>query len=103
MLDLLKKVFNNAPAVDFKTLVNKGAIIVDVRSASEFNSGHVTGAINIPLELINSKVADLKKRNKPVITCCRSGMRSGMAKSTLTAAGIECFNGGAWDVLNSKL
>lgn len=41
--------------------------------------------------------------SKPVITCCRSGNRSGMAQSVLTAAGIDCYNGGPWNVLESKI
>jgi rhodanese-related sulfurtransferase len=45
----------------------------------------------------------LKKKQKTVITCCRSGNRSGMAKSMLDAAGITCYNGGAWDSLQRKV
>jgi rhodanese-related sulfurtransferase len=74
-------------------------VIVDVRTPGEFNSGHGKGAINIPLDSISSRVAELKKMNKPVITCCRSGSRSGMAKRILSSAGIECYNGGPWSSL----
>jgi rhodanese-related sulfurtransferase len=42
-------------------------------------------------------------KNKPIITCCRSGARSGMAKSVLAAAGVEVSNGGAWFMLEKKL
>jgi phage shock protein E len=38
-----------------------------------------------------------------VITCCRSGARSGMAKSILTAAGVETVNGGPWNSLIQKI
>ncbi|OQP59036.1 hypothetical protein A4R26_21855 [Niastella populi] len=46
---------------------------------------------------------DLKKKGKPIITCCRSGNRSGIAKGILSSAGIECYNGGAWNSLNNKI
>lgn len=103
MLTLLKKVFSRGPAVDFKTLRSNGAVIVDVRTPGEFKAGHIKGAVNIPLDQIRSKVADLKKKNKAVITCCRSGTRSGMAKSILKSSGVECYNGGAWDSLRHKI
>ena len=103
MLNILKKLFSAAPSADYKQLVAEGAVIVDVRTPAEFQSGHIKKSINIPLNEIRSKVNDLKKKNVPVITCCRSGNRSGMAKSILEAAGVECYNGGAWNSLNTKI
>jgi rhodanese-related sulfurtransferase len=101
MFNFLKKLFG--PGTDYKGLVQQGAVIVDVRSENEFKSGHIKGAINIPLNNIQSKVKDLKKKGKPVITCCASGMRSGSAVSILKMEGIEVYNGGGWTSLNSKL
>jgi rhodanese-related sulfurtransferase len=95
--------FSSAPAVNFEELVKNGAIIVDVRTPGEFNSGHIKGSINIPLDQINNKKDELKKKNKVIITCCRSGNRSGIAESMLQSAGIECYNGGPWNVLNDKI
>lgn len=103
MLNMFKNLFSSAPDADYVTLVKEGAIIIDVRTKSEFNSGHIKGSINIPLDEIQTKVAELKKKNKTVITCCRSGNRSGMAKSILKNAGVECYNGGAWNVLDHKI
>jgi phage shock protein E len=101
MFGLFKNLFG-APT-DYKSLVKNGAIIVDVRTSGEFGSGHIKGSINIPVDSIKSKVADLKKKGKPVITVCRSGARSGMAKGILSNAGIEVYNGGPWNSLQSKL
>jgi rhodanese-related sulfurtransferase len=81
----------------------KGAVIIDVRSQSEFAGGHINGAKNIPLNEISSKIKDIKKLNKPVITCCASGMRSSQATSILKQNGIETMNGGGWKSLESKL
>jgi phage shock protein E len=102
MLGFLKKLFGGA-SVNYKELVSNGAIIVDVRSSSEYKAGHIPGSKNFPLDSIRIKLAELKKTNKPVITVCRSGARSGMAKGILKSAGIEVYNGGPWTSLKSKL
>ena len=91
------------PKVDFKSIKAAGAVIIDVRSEGEFASGHIPGSLNIPLDKINSKLNELKKKGVPVITVCRSGARSGMAKSQLAAAGLEVYNGGPWDSLYQQL
>jgi phage shock protein E len=102
MLGLLKKIFGGS-SVNFKELVSKGAIIIDVRSPGEYKAGHINGSKNFPLDSIRSKVNELKKLGKPVITVCRSGARSGMAKGILKSAGIEVYNGGPWISLKNKL
>jgi phage shock protein E len=88
---------------DLKELTRQGAMIVDVRSPQEFAAGHIDGSINIPLDAINAKVIFLKQSDKPVITCCRSGARSGMAEGILKAAGVQVYNGGGWDRLRQKI
>ena len=102
MLAFLKKIFGGT-TINYKELVTNCAIIVDVRTSGEFKAGHIPGSKNFPLDNIRTKVADLKKLNKPVITVCRSGARSGMAKGILKSAGIEVYNGGAWTSLKSKI
>lgn len=81
----------------------KNAVIIDVRTYEEFAGGHIQNSKNIPLQIIESKISDIKKLNKPVIACCRSGNRSGMATRILKRNGIECINGGSWQSLQSKL
>ena len=103
MFEFLKRLFSKGPETDFASLVRNGAVIVDVRTPGEFKSGHIKGALNIPVDQIRSRTAELKKKGKPVITCCRSGSRSGMARSILQSAGIECHNGGAWDRLRDRI
>jgi len=86
-----------------KEAVANGAIIVDVRSPAEYKSGHLKDSVNIPLDVLGNKVADLKKKDKTVITVCRSGMRSTSAASQLKSAGINAINGGAWSGFNRYL
>ncbi|WP_136668443.1 rhodanese-like domain-containing protein [Flavobacterium sp. H122] len=88
---------------EIKDFIERGAIIIDVRSAGEFTSGNIKGSKNIPLNTISGKINEIKKLNKPVITCCLSGMRSGQAASILKQNGIECINGGGWNSLANKL
>lgn len=100
LLDILG--FGNK-TVQIKEFTENGAIIIDVRSSAEFASGHIKNSKNIPLNMIGSRVEEIKKMNKPVITCCLSGMRSSQATSILKNNGIEVMNGGGWQSLNSKL
>ncbi|MEP3836450.1 MAG: rhodanese-like domain-containing protein [Algibacter sp.] len=83
--------------------ITRGAIIIDVRTVNEYNQGAIPGSKNIPLQTINTKVSEIKKLKKPVITCCASGMRSGNAASILKSSGIEAINGGGWTSLRNKL
>ena len=101
-MGIISALFGNNKT-DFKGLTDKGALIVDVRSPQEFASGHIDGSVNMPLPTIGTKTAFLRTGGKPVITCCRSGARSGVAAEVLKAAGIEVYNGGAWDNLRKKI
>lgn len=101
-MGLLNLLFGNKKEA-LKKFQSRGAIIIDVRTTQEFKQGAISGSKNIPLQIIASKIDGIKKLNKPVITCCASGMRSGNAASILRNNGIECMNGGGWMSLQSKL
>lgn len=98
MLGFIKKLFG--PGVDLAEKMKEGAIIVDVRSPGEYAGGHVKGSKNIPLGNIEAKLNTIKKWDKPVITCCASGMRSGSAASILKRYGVEAYNAGSWQKAN---
>lgn len=83
-----------------KDFQSKGAIIIDVRTKAEYDNGAISGSKNIPLQSLNQKIGELKKLNKPVITCCASGMRSANAATILKNNNIESLNGGGWQSLN---
>ncbi len=77
-------------------LIENGAIVVDVRSASEFQQGSRPGSINIPLSEINSRSKELDKK-KAIVLCCASGTRSGMAVGILKKNGFsKVINAGPW-------
>lgn len=100
MFDFIKGLFK--PKVDVSKLLREGAVIVDVRTKEEYHAGHIKGSTNIPLDIIKKEIPALKNLNKPVVTVCRSGNRSSIARSILTAAGIQAYNGGAWTNLQDK-
>ena len=104
MINILKKLFGLGPAVNYAELVKNGAIILDVRSKSEFAGGHIKGAVNISVDTLRNNLGKLKDKDKPIITCCASGMRSASAKSILVSNGYtQVFNGGGWYSLQNKL
>lgn len=103
MISFIKKVFAGGSQTDYNDLIKNGAIILDVRSKGEYQGGHVKNSINIPLDTLGTQISKLDK-NKAIITCCASGMRSASAKSLLESKGFpQVFNGGGWSSLNGKL
>lgn len=103
MIDVIKRMLG-IKTVDYAQLVKAGAIIVDVRSKGEYNGGHIKGSINIPLDQLKNNLSRLPDKQKAIITCCASGMRSGMAKTILTSNGYQSvFNGGGWISLTNKI
>lgn len=101
MFNFLKKLFG--PKADFNALVQNGAIILDVRTPEEYSGGHIQGSLNIPVQVLQGKIADLKQKGKPIIAVCRSGARSGVAAGMLKNAGIEAYNGGSWNSLKNLI
>lgn len=95
--------------MDAVRLMNQGALLVDVRSREEFEGGHVLDARHLPQEEVAGAGESLKKyRDKPVIVCCESGMRSGAAARVLKAQGfakVVNLRGGlaAWRTENLPL
>jgi phage shock protein E len=104
MLTWLKKLFSGKTSPDFKGFIENGALIIDVRTTGEFSSGHLKNSVNIPLHNLKSSLKKFPDRNRVIITCCASGMRSASAKQILKAEGyLHVYNGGSWLNLKSKL
>jgi phage shock protein E len=92
-------------AKDALEKLKNGALVIDVRSPGEFNSGHLPVAINIPLDEIETAVPKrVKDKNQVLLLHCASGMRSGMAKSKLNGMGYtNAFNLGSYGRAESIL
>lgn len=85
-------------SVDHRALVREGATLLDVRTAEEFASGHVSGAKNIPVQVLASHLDAIPKDRK-VVVYCRSGGRSASAASLLKSRGYDVVDIGpmsAW-------
>lgn len=71
-----------------RALVGAGARLLDVRSPGEFASGHIDGALNIPVDQLAGRLAEVGPKDTPVVVYCRSGARSASAARTLKGAGF---------------
>ncbi|MBU2951887.1 rhodanese-like domain-containing protein [Tamlana agarivorans] len=101
-MGILNSLFGNK-SVKIKDFQSRGAIIIDVRTVSEYSQSAIPGSKNMPLQTLNANIENIKKLNKPVITCCASGVRSGSAAALLKSNGIETLNGGGFMSLYKKL
>jgi len=77
-----------------KELLDKNAVILDVRTKQEWNEGHIANAMHVPLSDLKNRIDDIKKLNRPVIAHCKSGARSARATKLLKFYEIEAVNGG---------
>ncbi|MEY4461139.1 MAG: hypothetical protein RL429_1128 [Bacteroidota bacterium] len=78
-------------------LIQAGAFLVDVRTPEEFESGHVTASVNIPLDQVAERLDEFEGKDH-IVVFCRSGNRSAMAKAILAQNGFaNVTNGGTWE------
>nr|WP_321225378.1 rhodanese-like domain-containing protein [uncultured Psychroserpens sp.] len=88
---------------NIKEYLEKGAIVLDVRTEAEYNEGHVKDAIHIVLDELEYEIDQLKEFQKPIITCCRSGARSERAKELLLDENFDVINGGPWQNIENYI
>ena len=104
MINKLKELLGLAPKVNYSELMKQGAVIIDVRTKGEYASGNIKGSLNFPLNELKNHLSKLRDMEKPIITCCASGMRSASAKSILKSNGYKnVHNGGGWTSLLNKI
>ena len=79
--------------------LRSGAMLIDVRSVNEFESGHILQAYNMPLDRVDILVPNaVRDKNKVLLLHCSTGVRSGMAKKKLEEMGYKnVFNLGSYD------
>lgn len=103
MIQFFKQLLRAGAKTDFKELINNGAVIIDVRTKNEFRTGNIKGSVNIPLDMLPNSLSKFNK-NKPVIVCCASGMRSSSARKIMLSNGFtDVYNGGGWQSLLIKM
>ena len=99
-MGLFSNLFGGGATTDLKSIIDEGAFLVDVRTPGEFAEGHVIGSVNIPLDTVPTELEKFKNK-KNIIVFCRSGNRSGQAKTILEANGISnVTNGRTWEEVN---
>ena len=96
---------SQVPATAALNYLKQGALVIDVRSTGEFNSGHLARAINLPLDEIETAVpARVKDKSQALLLHCASGLRSGLAARKLKSLGYtNVFNLGSYGRAESIL
>ena len=103
MIAALIKLFSGKPKHNIGEIIAKGALILDVRTPQEYAAGHLKTSVNIPADEVQKRLPEIGK-NKPIVACCASGMRSGVACRVLRACGYtEVYNGGSWQDLKQHI
>lgn len=91
----LRKIFTKPyPTVrprEVAALLESGAVLLDVREPDEWRAGHAPKARHIPLGQLATRIGELPK-DRPLVTICRSGMRSARAAGLLAGQGREVIN-----------
>lgn len=101
-MGILDFLFGNQNA-KIQDYLEKDAIILDVRTDREYQSGAIKNAKHIPLDDLRNHVDELKKLNKPIIVYCASGVRSGKAAKFLNLNNIDAINGGGLNNLSALI
>lgn len=92
----LRSLFKIGPPNNLKEIIKNNALIIDVRSETEFAEGRYKDSINIPTSQLLSNLEMIKNHSGKIIVVCKSGMRSAHAKGVLKREGIAAINGGGW-------
>jgi phage shock protein E len=96
---LLMKRSGQISSKEASEYLKSGAMLIDVRSVNEFESGHILQAHNMPMDRIDVLVPTaVRDKNKVLLLHCSTGTRSGMAKKKLEAIGYKnVFNLGSYE------
>lgn len=78
-----------SPVQAVQLINRRDAVILDVREASEFASGHIVNARHVPVTEIEKRIKELEKfKQRPIVVSCRSGSRSAAACGVLRKSGF---------------
>jgi rhodanese-related sulfurtransferase len=87
----MRRPYESAGPADAASLVEDGALLLDVRETVEFKAGHAPQARNVPLGQLTNRLDKLPE-GRTIVTVCRSGSRSAYAASILSQQGYEVVN-----------
>ncbi len=76
---------------DIAELENEDYLLVDVRTETEYENGHIDGAVNIPVDSLRERLNDLDK-NKTIVEYCQVGLRGYIADRILSQNGFNVLN-----------
>jgi len=87
------------PKKEAAEYVKQGALVIDVRTPAEFNSGHLSQAFNMPVDEIDALLpSKVKDKNRVILVHCKTGLRSKKAKSKLLRHGYtNVFDLGSYE------
>ena len=88
---------------NLKSLIKKGAVLLDVRTCHEYSGYHPDGALNVPCEEIDTRINQIKSWQKIVIAFSTYGRRSAIAVSKLKRRGINAIDGGSHENIDAAL
>jgi phage shock protein E len=78
--------------------LREGAVVVDLRTPTEFDQGHIPRSLNIPVDRIRANTGRIRDLKRPVILCCAGGAHCYEAMETLRQAGVgRVYIGGSWE------
>ncbi|HEY0714662.1 MAG TPA: rhodanese-like domain-containing protein [Polyangia bacterium] len=72
-----------------RRLVEGGALLLDVRTPEEFAGRHVPGALNIPVQVLGQRLAEVGSKDREIVVYCQAGGRSARAAAELRQAGYK--------------
>lgn len=73
---------------ELQTLIDEGTRVVDVRTPAEYESGHIPGALNVPVNEVAAAAAEWDT-SEPIALYCATGSRSADAAATLRSLGFK--------------
>jgi phage shock protein E len=80
-----------------RQVLQEGGVVIDLRTAYEFDQGHIPRSLNIPVDRISVNIVRIRDLGRPIVLCCGNGTQCRDASAILKRAGIErVYNGGSW-------
>src|SRR5882724_563471 len=98
-MSILSKIFGGGWGNGgIREALQAGAVVIDLRTAYEYDQGHIPRSLNIPVDRVRANIQRIRDLKKPVILCCAAGVHCREAADILREAGIgEVHIGGSWE------